>query len=126
MGRAARADRDPKADPGGGGHGRRLRGCRLRAALDAGARPPEDLVRNDLEAAARSLCPEIDPALAAVAALDADHVFVSGSGPTVAGLFWDDAGTRASDAAEALGGRYPGAAAAVPVEAGFGAATILS
>jgi len=98
---------------------------RLRAALDAGARPPEDLLRNDLEAAARSLCQEIDPALAAVAALDADHVFVSGSGPTVAGLFWEDASTRASEAAEALAGRYPGAVATVPVAAGFGAVTTL-
>ena len=98
---------------------------RLRAALYAGARPPEDLLRNDLEAAARSLCPEIEPALAAVAALGADHVFVSGSGPTVVGLFWEDASTRASEAAEALAGRYPGAVAAMPVAAGFGAVTTL-
>ncbi len=102
-----------------------LRGAlaRLRAALAAGARPPQELLRNDLEPAARSLCPEIEPALAAVAALGADHVFVSGSGPTVAGLFWGDAGNRASEAAAALAGRYPGAAAATPVEAAFGAVT---
>ncbi|HWK17331.1 MAG TPA: hypothetical protein VNR66_07755 [Solirubrobacteraceae bacterium] len=98
---------------------------RLRAALAAGAGPPEELLRNDLEVAARSLCPEIEPALVAVAALGADHVFVSGSGPTVAGLFWEDAANRASEAAAALAGRYPGAVAATPVEAAFGAVTAL-
>ena len=99
---------------------------RLRAALVAGARPPADLLCNDLEAAARSLCPEIGPALAAVAALGADHVLVCGSGPTVAGLFWADAVNRASEAAAALAGRYPGVVAATPVEAAFGAVAALA
>lgn len=99
---------------------------RLRAALVAGGRPPVELVRNDLEAASRSLCPEIEPALAAVEALGADHVLVSGSGPTVAGLFWEDASARASEAAAALAGRYPGAVATTPVGAAFGAVATLS
>jgi 4-diphosphocytidyl-2-C-methyl-D-erythritol kinase len=71
-------------------------------------------VHNDLQDAARSLCPPIDEALAAVAATGADHVLVSGSGPTVFGLY-DDL-ERAGAAAAAVGGF-----AAEPVEAGFGA-----
>jgi 4-diphosphocytidyl-2-C-methyl-D-erythritol kinase len=98
----------------------------LRAALAAGARPPEALLRNDLEAAARALCPEIDRATAAVSALGADHVFVSGSGPTVAGLFWEDGSARASEAAATLARSYPGAVAAAPVGAAFGAVETLS
>ena len=71
-------------------------------------------VHNDLQDAARSLCPPIDEALAAVAATGADHVLVSGSGPTVFGLYGDPG--RAEAAAAAVGG-----IAAAPVEAGFGA-----
>ena len=52
---------------------------------------PQRLLVNDLEPAAMSLCPDIEPALAAVREAAADHAFVSGSGPTVAGLFWDPA-----------------------------------
>ena len=50
-----------------------------------------------------------------MSALGADHVFVSGSGPTVAGLFWGDDSGQAAAAAAALAGRYPGA---VAVDAG--------
>ena len=82
------------------------------AALEA--RGGELAVHNDLQDAARSLCPAIDAALAAVAATGAGHVLVSGSGPTVFGLYDDP--ERARAAADAVGG-----VAAEPVEAGFGA-----
>ena len=82
------------------------------AALEA--RGGELAVHNDLQDAARSLCPPIDAALAAVAATGAGHVLVSGSGPTVFGLYDDP--ERARAAADAVGG-----VAAEPVEAGFGA-----
>jgi 4-diphosphocytidyl-2-C-methyl-D-erythritol kinase len=78
------------------------------------ARGGELPVHNDLQDAARSLCPPIDAALAAVAATGAAHVLVSGSGPTVFGLYDDPEQARA--AAEALGG-----IAAEPVDAAFGA-----
>ncbi len=61
----------------------------LWSALSPGQRLPDRLLVNDLEPAAMSLCPDIEPALAAVREAGADHAFVSGSGPTVAGLFWD-------------------------------------
>ena len=82
------------------------------AALEAlGGDAP---VHNDLQDAARSLCPPIDAALAAVAATRPGHVLVSGSGPTVFGLY-DDA-ERARRAASEVGGVF-----AEPVEAAFGA-----
>jgi 4-diphosphocytidyl-2-C-methyl-D-erythritol kinase len=73
---------------------------------------PADLVHNDLQDAARSLCPAIDEALAAVAEV-AELALVSGSGPTVVGLCGDDAG----DAARALAPRFPGAVASGPAKA---------
>jgi len=72
---------------------------------------------NDLQDAARRLCPAIDDALAAVAATGARHTLVSGSGPTVFGTFGGaDAPERARAAADAVGG-----VAAEPVEPGFAA-----
>jgi 4-diphosphocytidyl-2-C-methyl-D-erythritol kinase len=66
---------------------------------------PAALVRNDLEPAARRLCPSIDAALAAVAATGAAHTLVSGSGPTVFGVFpGADGPARAREAAEQVGG----------------------
>ena len=44
-------------------------------------------LHNDLQDAARSLCPQIDESLEAVLAAGADHALVSGSGPTVVGVF---------------------------------------
>jgi 4-diphosphocytidyl-2-C-methyl-D-erythritol kinase len=44
-------------------------------------------LHNDLQDAARSLSPAIDKALESVLAAGADHALVSGSGPTVAGVF---------------------------------------
>jgi 4-diphosphocytidyl-2-C-methyl-D-erythritol kinase len=58
---------------------------RLEAEVRAGPLPAV----NDLQAPARSLCPAIDAALAAVRAAGAEHALVSGSGPTVFGLFAD-------------------------------------
>jgi 4-diphosphocytidyl-2-C-methyl-D-erythritol kinase len=59
-------------------------------------------VHNDLQDAARSLCPPVDDALAAVAATGARHALVAGSGPTVFGLYDDRALAQA--AASELGG----------------------
>jgi 4-diphosphocytidyl-2-C-methyl-D-erythritol kinase len=71
----------------------------------AGATPPV----NDLQDAARSLCPAIDPVLAAVRAAGATVAMVSGSGPTVFGVFDDVAAARAAAAT------VPGAIVAEPV-----------
>jgi 4-diphosphocytidyl-2-C-methyl-D-erythritol kinase len=99
----------------------------LLSELGPGVRLPDRLFVNELEPAAVSLCPDIEPALSAVRDAGADHAFVSGSGPTVAGLFWappapraGDARTRAEAAAAALAPRYPGACCAVPVLRDFG------
>jgi 4-diphosphocytidyl-2-C-methyl-D-erythritol kinase len=86
-----------------------------------GARSPEELAErraqalagelepvNDLQAAARSLCADIDPVLDAVRAAGAATAMVSGSGPTVFGVF-DDA-----EAARAAAAAFPGAFAAEP------------
>lgn len=83
-----------------------LRRMRLEvgARLDARRLPP---LVNDLEPAARRLCPSIADALAALREAGAEHAMVSGSGPTTFGLF---AGDGARGAAE----RVPGAIAAAP------------
>ena len=67
-------------------------------------------VVNELEPAARSLCPAIDEALGAARAAGARHALVSGSGPTVVGLFPTPAEAQA--AAERLSGRSPAPIAA--------------
>lgn len=71
-------------------------GARLRTAAGAGASPFEyaELLVNDLEPPARSLRPDIGEALDALRALGpagegGPLVFMSGSGPTVVGLFRD-------------------------------------
>jgi 4-diphosphocytidyl-2-C-methyl-D-erythritol kinase len=58
---------------------------------------------NDLEPAARRLCPLIEPALAALREAGARHPMVSGSGPTVFGIGGD---------LERIRARYPRAVAA--------------
>jgi 4-diphosphocytidyl-2-C-methyl-D-erythritol kinase len=78
---------------------------------------PDELVVNDLQDAARALCPAIDAALDAVRAAGAEHALVSGSGPTVFGVFPDGA----EAAAETLRDAYPLAVAARPVGSDYGA-----
>jgi 4-diphosphocytidyl-2-C-methyl-D-erythritol kinase len=90
------------------------------SGLSAGAHVPAELMINDLERAAISLCPPVADAIEAVQRTGSAHAMVSGSGPTVFGLFWGaDASGRAEGAARALSGRFEGAKSAVPVDAGF-------
>jgi 4-diphosphocytidyl-2-C-methyl-D-erythritol kinase len=88
----------------------------LEAALGAGGRLPLETLGNDLEPAARSLCPAIDDALTALRDAGAEAVAVSGSGPTTFGVFrdWDDrvAGAAAS---LAMDGRFADALIAYSV-----------
>jgi 4-diphosphocytidyl-2-C-methyl-D-erythritol kinase len=81
-----------------------------RPALPAGDPPPWV---NDLQDAARSLLPAIDEALEAARAAGAERALVSGSGPTVVGVFATPAG--AARAAAALAGREPAPIATRPV-----------
>ena len=74
-----------------------------------------ELLVNDLEPAARRLCPSIDGELETARRLGADHAMVSGSGPSVLGLFADPDAARA--AAAGLAGRRPAAVATVPLGA---------
>ncbi len=86
-----------------------------------------DAVRNDLQAPARALCPAIDVALAEAASVGADEIVVSGSGPTVLGLFPGAGGSeRAVAAARELAGRRPSPIAAAPVPAGWGAVDVMA
>jgi 4-diphosphocytidyl-2-C-methyl-D-erythritol kinase len=81
---------------------------RVQAALSA--ETVIDRVQNDLQDAARSLCPAIDVALEAALAAGADHALVSGSGPTVLALFSQDGHRERASSAEATlraGGRSP-------------------
>ena len=83
-----------------------------------GMRMPDELLVNDLQPAAVSLCPSIAGTLEAVAGVGADHAMVSGSGPTVVGVFWGaDAEHRASAAAAILRPRFAGVTVATPVVA---------
>ena len=96
----------------------------LRRALELGAAMPsgEDLLHNDLQAAAIALCPEIQRSLTQAGDAGAEVAFVSGSGPTVVGLFARANGlVRAERAAAGLAGREPAPLAAVSVDASFGA-----
>jgi 4-diphosphocytidyl-2-C-methyl-D-erythritol kinase len=71
---------------------------------------PPGLMVNDLAPAARALEPAIAGAEREAAAAGADHVLVSGSGPTVLGLFaGDDGPKRARRAAATRAGRAPAA-----------------
>jgi 4-diphosphocytidyl-2-C-methyl-D-erythritol kinase len=83
------------------------------AEIDARVRAAPGEVHNDLQDAARSLCPEIDAALEFATAAGAEHALVSGSGPTVVGLFEEPARAR-----EAAAG-WPRGCAAEPVDEGF-------
>jgi 4-diphosphocytidyl-2-C-methyl-D-erythritol kinase len=95
----------------------------LQAALELGAALPAEggLLHNDLQAAALALCPAIGPALGQAREAGAEVAFVSGSGPTVVGLFARANGlARAQRAAAGLAGREPPPVAAVSVDASFG------
>lgn len=72
---------------------------RVQAALSS--QTVLDRVHNDLEEAARSLCPAIDDALEAALGAGADRAIVSGSGPTVLALFSDDGHAERAAAAAA-------------------------
>ena len=95
------------------------RRAEVEAALARGELPEPV---NDLEPAARSLRPSIGDALAAARAAGADHALVSGSGPTVVGIFAGaDGPAAAASAARELQARFPDAAGARPVDAAFAA-----
>jgi 4-diphosphocytidyl-2-C-methyl-D-erythritol kinase len=79
-------------------------------AARAGEPPP---AVNDLEPAARALCPAVDAPLAALRAAGATAAMVSGSGPTVFGVF------GSLDAARNAAGTV-GGVAVEPVGAAFG------
>ncbi len=105
----------------------------LHAALEHGASLPArpELLHNDLQRAAVSLCPPIVDALAQAIKAGAQTALLSGSGPTVVGLFrrvapFADRGpARAQAAAAGLAGRVPAAICAAPVDAVFGRAVTL-
>lgn len=99
----------------------RLSGQVAGAAAD-GSLLAERLLHNDLAAAARSLCPPIGRALADVRGCGAAATLVSGSGPTVFGVFpGRDGPARADAAAAGLRDRHPGAVGARPVGRAFAA-----
>ncbi|HVR04523.1 MAG TPA: hypothetical protein VMS02_00690 [Solirubrobacteraceae bacterium] len=91
----------------------------LAAALAGGAAlPAAELLANDLQEAARALCPEIEAALADAREAGAEVALLSGSGPTVLGLFAGPEGPRhARAAAVLLAPRRAAAGAPAPVTA---------
>ena len=115
----------------------RPRRCRsaleLRAALEHGAPLPAatELLHNDLQRAAVSLCPQIADALRQAREAGAELVLVSGSGPTVVGLFAragrspDGGLALARAAAVSLAERVPSPICAAPVDAAFARAVTL-
>ncbi len=98
----------------------------LGAALAHGASLPaaSELLHNDLQRAAVSLCPQIADALAQAREAGAELALVSGSGPTVIGLFRGGL-VRAHAAAAALAGRVPAPMCAAPVDGAFARAVTL-
>ena len=85
-----------------------------RSATELAALDPLALVGvNDLQAAALSLEPSIAVAIERARFAGADHAFVSGSGPTVLGLFHDP--LAADRAAAALAAENVGAISAKPI-----------
>ncbi len=92
----------------------------LRSGLSHGEALPAatELLHNDLQRAAVSLCPEIASQLRRLREVGADVELVSGSGPTVIGLFVNPG--RAELAAEALAGEGPAPICATLVGEGFG------
>ena len=100
----------------------------LAAALAHGAPLParRELLQNDLQLAATSLCPPAGDALEQARSLEPDAAFVCGSGPTVAALFaGEHAHARLERARALVQGRVPAAIACEAVDAGCAAATAL-
>jgi 4-diphosphocytidyl-2-C-methyl-D-erythritol kinase len=87
----------------------------LEDALSHGGTLPLEILGNDLEPAARSLCPAIDDALGALRAAGAEAAMVSGSGPTTFGVFrtWNE-GVAGAAAELALDARFADAVVAYP------------
>jgi 4-diphosphocytidyl-2-C-methyl-D-erythritol kinase len=85
---------------------------KLRQVSTMAADLPDHLVVNDLEPAARALCPAIDAALADARRVGARRALVCGSGATVVGLFTDLQAARG--AAARLADRDPRPTAVVP------------
>jgi 4-diphosphocytidyl-2-C-methyl-D-erythritol kinase len=86
---------------------------------------PAELLVNDLQPAAVSLCPWCADALQALLEAGAEHAMVSGSGPTVVGIWWGlGAVGRAFAAAERMRAEHPRALAAEPVTAEFAAPSL--
>ncbi|HEY4896876.1 MAG TPA: hypothetical protein VII01_12390 [Solirubrobacteraceae bacterium] len=106
------------------------RGRELYSALEHGAplAAASELLHNDLQRAAVSLRPDIAAVLREARAAGAELSLLSGSGPTVLGLF-AHAGSAGGGvelarlAATGLASRVAGAFSAAPVEAAFGAVT---
>jgi 4-diphosphocytidyl-2-C-methyl-D-erythritol kinase len=97
----------------------------LVAALGPDTELPERLLVNDLEAAAVSLCPWCAEALEAMRAAGAEHAMISGSGPTVVGIWWGlGAVGRAFAAAQRLRADHPFAIGAEPVTAEYAAPSL--
>lgn len=97
----------------------------LGEALRAGAEPPPALLVNDLQPAAISLCPWCETALQRLRDAGAQHAMVSGSGPTVFGVWWGErARERAAAGLAALGALDPPALLCEPVDAAFAAAAL--
>jgi 4-diphosphocytidyl-2-C-methyl-D-erythritol kinase len=100
----------------------------LSSAFAHGAPLPaaSELLHNDLQRAAVSLCPDIAQALSEAHAAGGDPALLSGSGPTVLGLFAGDGRLgvdgrlQAERAAAKLRGRVPAAMWATPVDAAYG------
>jgi 4-diphosphocytidyl-2-C-methyl-D-erythritol kinase len=100
----------------------------LASTLGRGSPLPaaSELLHNDLQRPAVSLRPEIAESLRAIRLAGGDPVMVSGSGPTVIGLFWRPGGPAGEGlalarlAARGLAEREPAPICAVPVEASFG------
>lgn len=85
--------------------------------------PPPRLMGNDLQEPALLLCPSIGDSLDRAGAAGAEIVMLSGSGPTVLGLYAGaDGPARAQQAAQALRAGGVAAHAARSVEACFGEA----
>jgi 4-diphosphocytidyl-2-C-methyl-D-erythritol kinase len=103
------------------------RQLQMRSALEHGAPLPvaSELLHNDLQRAAVSLCPQIVDALAQARDAGAQPALVSGSGPTVIGLFAhagrapDGGLALAQTAAARLRNRVPAPICAAPVDAAF-------